>query len=1137
MAMVTTQQPAPVETNPKAAEASSSLVAPPSNRQRLAERVALLDTALAALVVVFAFLSASFPARNSDFLLHAASGRLLAQGGYVFGEDPFCFTTQGVYWTNHAWLSDLLFYALYAIPEIGGIAVVAFKAIVIAILALVLLQAARRQRESLWIPSACVALAVLALSPRLLLQSACWSFLFLALTLWLLQRPARPASSAFARWRSLWLLPPLFALWVNLDDWFLLGPATVALYLLGEALHLRPLSPPAENKAPAPGKLRALVLVLLVGLAVCPINPHHVHAFTLPWELGSTPAGEALMQDNEFRYLLGSPFQELMMLGATGPNIAALAYVPLLLVGMVSFAMSWGMWRWWRLLIWLAFLALSLTSYRAVPFFAIVAGPIASLNFLDFAARRFGTSAFAARLGGRWSLGGRAATLLAGVLLVSAVIPGWLQSAAARRHVGWGVPLDPSLQQAALQIRDWRERGAIAADARLFNTLPDAACYLAWFCPGERSFMDLRLSLFPEAAHDFVTVRESLIRGEDGAGDAPSAILPGRAWRAVFHKWNISYLLFNTRDPRLPASRMVEQRLLLNPDDWPDEWTVCYLDGRTMIAGWKDHKRKLTSDPYGDIRLNVDRVAFGSKASLTPLQSTSALSASALQADEAFLHYLHYQLMGPRWVNQNRQEWEAALAAALSGCAASPGGPLLNASLLLARIDFTYRILHGLPIAAPGTPPRSIDRFAEQLLSTHLAAGDAGPPASLYLAVRAARGALSGNPNDARTQLLLGEVYLRLAWKTRERACGRSLPQIALIRQTQAAAALETAVRLNPNLERAHELLSELYENAVLAPIPQPGIPWNEQLLHRPNLESALKHRREQVRCARDNGPRLSDTAKSFSERIERMDEDVQQLTALLHKTSDEWELAGVDKPLLARVQLALERGLTETALNLLLQPDVNESLAGAQRAVAAAWSIELLLALGRLDEARAFLVPDNPHSLGMLPPPLSLPAYDWFAIQLAAGDGNYEECEQRLAALRAAPKARGITASSLLAQTIGHQLLWDAPLAAGMPWQVARTAPVLLGLPPNRNVMLVRGLEQSLLLLQQETDVQALRGWLALEAGDLSSARRCLSEVLKCCREGKDQPSGGERTAGFALPLRAAPLAVLYGDWLQANE
>src|SRR5262249_16590607 len=78
---------------------------------RTAHRSRWPEILLAALVLAFAFLAASFAARNSALWLHLATGRLLARGEYVFGADPFAYTTKGVYWANHAWLFDLALYA------------------------------------------------------------------------------------------------------------------------------------------------------------------------------------------------------------------------------------------------------------------------------------------------------------------------------------------------------------------------------------------------------------------------------------------------------------------------------------------------------------------------------------------------------------------------------------------------------------------------------------------------------------------------------------------------------------------------------------------------------------------------------------------------------------------------------------------------------------------------------------------------------------------------------------------------------------------------------------------------------------------------------------------------------------------
>ena len=41
------------------------------------------------------------------------------------------------------------------------------------------------------------------------------------------------------------------------------------------------------------------------------------------------------------------------------------------------------------------------------------------------------------------------------------------------------------------------------------NTAPEPAHYLAWFAPGEKAFFDYRLSLFGDAAEDFMTLRRA----------------------------------------------------------------------------------------------------------------------------------------------------------------------------------------------------------------------------------------------------------------------------------------------------------------------------------------------------------------------------------------------------------------------------------------------------------------------------------------------------------------------------------------------------------------------------------------------------------------------------------------------------
>jgi hypothetical protein len=69
---------------------------------RLQRQSRAMGIGVAVLTLVFAFLIASFAVRNADFWLHLATGRLIADGGYHAGIDPFASTTEGMRWVNHS---------------------------------------------------------------------------------------------------------------------------------------------------------------------------------------------------------------------------------------------------------------------------------------------------------------------------------------------------------------------------------------------------------------------------------------------------------------------------------------------------------------------------------------------------------------------------------------------------------------------------------------------------------------------------------------------------------------------------------------------------------------------------------------------------------------------------------------------------------------------------------------------------------------------------------------------------------------------------------------------------------------------------------------------------------------------------
>ena len=79
--------PAPLPTAPRPSAVSLA---------HLLKRIERMDRALVVLVVALAALLAFFPIRNSDIFQHLATGRLLVQGQYHFGADPFTHSSAPV---------------------------------------------------------------------------------------------------------------------------------------------------------------------------------------------------------------------------------------------------------------------------------------------------------------------------------------------------------------------------------------------------------------------------------------------------------------------------------------------------------------------------------------------------------------------------------------------------------------------------------------------------------------------------------------------------------------------------------------------------------------------------------------------------------------------------------------------------------------------------------------------------------------------------------------------------------------------------------------------------------------------------------------------------------------------------------
>jgi hypothetical protein len=514
-------------------------------------------------------------------------------------------------------------------------------------------------------------------------------------------------------------------------------------------------------------------------------------------------------------------------------------------------------------------------------------------------------------------------------------------------------------------------------------------------------------------------------------------------------------------------------------------------------------------------------------------------------ADSAFLHYTSFQALRRRYFVSNVLAWEGPLVARTVGNCAAPPGPFLSGPLLPLRFSAAYHTPPRQPAQPRGQPVQDLNWLSQQLYQAYFNDRDAGPPASLYLAVRSAREALAADPDDARTQLLLAQAYHDLARQTRENVRAREpgrgipLPHVAAIRHTQIVSALHRVLKLGPTLEQerdAHRLLGIQYQVYRF---------WYQgQPLRLVELEA--QHLREYARCARALGQQPQESDDNFRARMDQLDKAVQAMDQEVKKREDDYEVKARREPVLQRAQIALQFGLAAKALKILEEArpeDLSDSRFPGQEP-GAMLQLHLLLATGRLAKVQENLEPRFEAALGVLLPPLSVPAYEWFHVLLAAGQGDYGAADEHLKALldRAAhrpnlpqvlrrynigpaqratvPPAVGPVVSLL----VGHLLLQEAGLAAHRPFQTWWCS-------PSWEALLVAN-AVTLDALTQEADLRTLRAWLALEGGDMEEARRQVGRALELTRVGnpKDGP-----VATMNLPSRN--LALLCQDLLDSGR
>ncbi len=328
-------------------------------------------------LVVFVFLAGLSKIGDYDIFFHLRTGsEMLSSGRLSHAIDPFALSTSSPM-SNTAWLSDIIFYIVHSASGVWGLVV--FKALVIAAVFYVLLGIMRllsRQQGrggNAFVFFAMLVVTVFAIRMRMFVRPFIFEYLFLALSLYLLQTWRVKAESGVekrrkARRNFLILLPVIQVFWTNMHPSCIVGIALAGIFLTAEAGRFVFQRSQFSRKR----LLTFLTATVLVVIATL-ISPRGIEAIIFPF----THTGKGLYMANI------AEWQPLTFAHLTGYNLRyTWGFCVLALACVVSFL--------YRLLhrnekveltevlLFLVFLVMAIKRIRFTAEFSIVLAPVAA---------------------------------------------------------------------------------------------------------------------------------------------------------------------------------------------------------------------------------------------------------------------------------------------------------------------------------------------------------------------------------------------------------------------------------------------------------------------------------------------------------------------------------------------------------------------------------------------------------------------------------------------------------------------------------------------------------------------------------------------------------------------------------------
>jgi tetratricopeptide (TPR) repeat protein len=583
---------------------------------------------LAALLLVFAA-SCNY-VTDAHLWLHLRTGQVIAEQSGPVTKDIYSYTQSDKPWVDLPWLFQWAHAALYEfvsglVPvnpndstanrpgteQIAIGALVTLAALVRLLTAVILLKI-RHRGPGLWWSATCVALAfgviyhpyfpfggllIGGISGPALVSPTAWAQALLSLELLILYR-----SFGQGRGGALWFLVPLFCLWANIDDSFLIGLVILAATSLGRlldgpgaAIFVPKAASDSDSRAwnragrgeqdsrnPAktsseehdlvqdqahsrkPPSAAAALLVLALAAAAVLINPFTYRAYTVALEPYLGLFGPAASITTADRLSFFGPG----IRNQYGPDYWYFPAYYLAVVAAVvgSFLLNARRFSWRRFLPFAAMAVIWGIFMRTNVYSGMVFAAVLALNGQEWYQDRFGTEGRLGRGWAFWSTGGRLVTLALLFFIVIKDITGW-RNPQSDVHFGFGFRPDDFAFDAADFLNSHNE-----ITGNILNTSPAQGDVLIWKTAGRRkTYIDGRSRFFDQTTREEWNKIRNAIRDDDK-----------ETWKPLLDKYHITAIMI---DPSpVPGGAPITYRtLMVSPN-----WIPFYDDGQIVMFGRAD---------------------------------------------------------------------------------------------------------------------------------------------------------------------------------------------------------------------------------------------------------------------------------------------------------------------------------------------------------------------------------------------------------------------------------------------------------------------------------------------------------------------------------------------------------------------